>query len=196
MFNRAIRAPLVSDSNTQSMAAWYSGGKAGLLVNIGAVGPLIGSAFVQGQVDDMQKHGFQAIWTDLPKPEWMRGVGRGSQKCSRRVNLVGALHDGKLLGFDAPVLDYDPESPESAMVPPLYSLTQLAGDNALFCRKIGRMYIPPEGEAVSWPGGTRILQCERAPGGHWLLGVGHWDRVDRKELQRVRDLRKSGAGLV
>ena len=69
------RASPVSESDIPTMAAWYSGGRAGLLADTGAVGPLTGSAFVQGQVEDMQRHGFHAIWTDLPKPEFMRGVG-------------------------------------------------------------------------------------------------------------------------
>ena len=110
------------------------------------------------------------------------------------MDLLGALHDGKLLGFSALVLDPDPENPETAMVPPLYSLSQFASDNSLFDSRAGRIYMPPEGEAIAWPRGTRILQCERSAGGHWLLGVGHWDKVDASEMSRVRQLRARNVG--
>ena len=145
----------------------------------------------------MQRHGSEAIWETLPTPEFIRGVGRGAQRCSRKVHLVGALHDGRLLGFDAPVLDEDPASPESAGVPPLYSLTQLASDNSFFDCRSGRIFLPPEGQEATWPRGTRILQCEKGSGGHWMLGVGHWDKVSRAELSRVQGLRRkhSAAGF-
>ena len=112
-----------------------------------------------------------------------------SQIASKRVSLVGALHDGRLIGFDAPVLGEDPGAPETSLVPPLYSLTQLADDNAYMHCKTGRIFMPPEEVAVSWPESTRVLQCEKAPGGHWTLGVNHWDKVSPAEAKRVRDIR-------
>ena len=66
------------------------------------------------------------MWEDLPTPQYMRGIGKGSQKVSRFVRLVGTLHDGGLLGCSSPVLDEDPEHPEIACVPPLHGLDQLS----------------------------------------------------------------------
>ena len=82
---------------------------------------------------------------------------------------MGALHDGRLISYNASVLDAVPSYPGSSAVPPLYGLIQLAGDNASFRSKIGRMYCLPDGFSVDraeWPAGIRTLQCERAPGGH------------------------------
>ena len=97
----------------------------------------------------MQRHGFEAIWEMLPTPEYIRGVGRGSQTCSRKVHMVGALHDGRLLAFEAPVLDEDPLSPESEGVPPLYSLTKMAQDGSYFSSEDGQLIIPPKGSRIN-----------------------------------------------
>lgn len=115
-------------------------------------------------------------------PEFMMGVGRGAQKCNRKVNLVGALHDGRLIGYEAPVLDVDPGCPESSGVPPLHGLIQFAAGNALFCGIVGGVYCLPAGSNVGWPNGIRTLPCERAPGGHWLLGFGRWDKYRNRSL--------------
>ena len=112
------------------------------------------------------------------------------------VDLVGALHTGELISYQALVLDIDPSDPSGDGVPPLYGLCQLAELNSLFNSRTGELVCLPEGESVKWPPGTRVLQCERAPGGHWLLGVDHWSKVPTEVLDRVRKLRsasRSGA---
>ena len=69
--------------------------------------------------------------------------------------------------------------------PPLYELQQLAGMNAWFCSRSGRLCCVQDDVGVVWPNGSRILHCEQAPGGHRLLGVGHWDEVSRDEVERA-----------
>ena len=137
----------------------------------------------------MEAAGFKAIWEDLTTPQYMRGVSKGSQKASKFVHLVGALHDGKLLGYSMPVLDEDPEHPETACIPPLYGLDQLSGMNSYFDSRGGKIVCTLEGAQVDWPPGTRVLQCEKGASGHWLLGVGHWDKVSKSELARVQRIR-------
>ena len=178
-----------SDEKAQEMWHSITGRKKGLLVDTGAVKPLTGGAFVRSQIADMEAKGFQAIWTALAQPEFMRGVGRGSQKCSWKVDLVGALHTGELISYQAPVLDSEPDDPGADGVPPLYGLCQLGELNSLFNSRTGELICLPEGESVSYPAGTRILQCEKAPGGHWLLGVDHWSKVPSEVADRVRSLR-------
>ena len=111
----------------------------GFFVDTGAVRPLAGAAFVESQVRDMESHGFQAIWYNLGKFEYVRGVGKGAQRCTRKVNIVGALHDGGLLAYEALVLDVE-VCPESAGVPPLCGLDLLDRDNAPFDSRNGAMY--------------------------------------------------------
>ena len=121
----------------------------------------------------------------------MRGVGRGSQQCIYKVDLVGALHTGELISYQAPVLDEDPSDASGDGVPPLWSLSQMAQMNGLVNSRTGEIVCLPEGEQPTWPAGTKILQMERAPGGHWLLRVDHWSRVPREKLEQVRQLRRS-----
>ena len=115
----------------------------------------------------------------------MRGVGRRSQRCTQSVTLIGALHDGGLLEYTGPVLEDDPSHPETALTLPLYGLDQLTSINSWFCSKIGTLVSLPENGVVQWPPGTRKLQCDRSPSGHWLLGVGHWDKVRPSEIRGV-----------
>ena len=124
---------------------WHArcGSSPGVLVDTGAVRPLIDSAFVESRLVDMQKHGFAGICEPLLHPEYMRGIGRGSQMCSRAVHRVGALHDGGVTGKSSPVLDKDESAPESAFVPFLHSFAQLFGMNGLFDAKLGRPHCAP-----------------------------------------------------
>ena len=115
-----------SDAGEPPKEVWHSksGASPGLLVDIGVVNPLAGTAFVKPQFDDMKKHGFQVVWKELATPEYVRGVGKGSQRCSRMVHLVGALHDGEPIGYSSPVLDEDLAGPDASCTPLLYSLAQ------------------------------------------------------------------------
>ena len=161
------------------------------MVDIGAVKPLTGSVFVKSQVADMEVRGFKAVWETLPTPQYMRGICNGSQNASRFVHFVGVLRDGGLIGYSSFVLGEGPEHPEIAAVPALYGLDQLSGMNGMFDCRRGRVICIPEGKSVDWPPGIRILQCDRAASGLWLLGVGHWDRVTDAEINRVRRIRAS-----
>ena len=87
----------------------------------------------------MESKGFAAIWTALAQPEYMRGVGRGSQKCSYKVDLVGALHTGEFISYQAPVLDSEFDDPAADGVPPLYALCQLSELNSLFNSRTGQL---------------------------------------------------------
>ena len=129
----------------------------------------------------------------MPTPQYMRGVGEGSQKASRCVHLVGALHDGRLLGYSSLVLGEDPGHPEIASVPLLNGFDQFSRMNSTFDSRSGRIICIHEGESVSWPKGTRILQREQVASGHCLVGVGYWDRVSIAEVDRVKKIRAISA---
>ena len=118
-----------------------------------------------------------------------------TKKASQLVHLV-TLHDGKLLGYSSPVLDEDPSNPSGALTPPLFSLEQIAGLNGLFDSRRGQIHCLPEGTTVTLPPGTRTLQCDKSPSGHWLLGVSHWGSVTPAERQRVQGIRRQQRGLA
>ena len=115
------------------------GGSCVFFADIGAVRPLIGSVFVRSQIADMEGRGFKFIWQNLPTPEYMRGIGRGCQRCSKYVHLVGAFHDGKFIGYCSPVQDEDPARPETPFISFLHGLTQFAGMSIWFDSKFGKL---------------------------------------------------------
>ena len=69
-------------------------------------------------------------------------------------------------------------------MPSLHGVFQFVA--AMFCSKAGQLCLLPEGSNVDWPQGIRTLQCEKVHGGHWFLGVNHWDKVPKHEFARVR----------
>ena len=109
--------------------------------------------------------------------------------CRWQVSAICALHGGSLLGFEAPVLDEDQICPESGIVPPCLGSIQFGSLNAFFCSKLGQLHCVLGGSPVQWQVGIRSLHCERAFGGHWLFGVGHWNRASSSELSRVKAIR-------
>ena len=66
----------------------------------------------------MEAHGFRSTWKELAVPQYMRGIGKGSQRASKFVHLVGAPHDGGFIGHSSLVLDEGPGHLEIASVPP------------------------------------------------------------------------------
>ena len=54
------------------------------------------------------------------------------------------------------------------------------------------MMCVPDGQALQWFVGTPRSQCERSASGHWLLGVGHWDKVRPEEVVRVLNVLPAG----
>ena len=75
----------IEPDRQQGVQAWHTHkGSSGLLIDTGAPEPLTGSVFVRGHVKEMEQRGFKAKRTDLPVPEYMRGVGKGAQKCPRK----------------------------------------------------------------------------------------------------------------
>ena len=156
--NELFRCLCASARTNSPESAWRAkfGGSPRLLVDIGALKFLTGSVCVKSQAVDMEKRGFNAIWETLPQPGFKRGIGRGSQKCSKHVHLVGALHGGKLTGYSPPVPDEDASHPEAALTPPpFYGLNQFSGMSSLFDVKSGKLVCIPEGESVAWPEGIR-----------------------------------------
>ena len=73
--NEALFGRLASSKSSDSPASSShasSGGRPGLLLDTGAAKPLTGSIFVKSQVAVMAAKGFNAIWHNLPAPEYMR----------------------------------------------------------------------------------------------------------------------------
>ena len=147
-------------------------GKEGLLVDTGAVDNLTGADFVVRQSAAAAQRGLPTQWEILRKPKRMSGVGDGTKLCTHQATVHGAIAGGALTSYTAPVIPGTP-SP----TPPLYGLRSMAAENTYFGTRTGLMALVPveEEDQIVWPPGTRFLQCEAAPSGHWLLVMSEWN---------------------
>ena len=148
----------------------------GLVVDTGAVEDLTGLDFIRRQSIAAEQYGHSTAWESLANPKRLSGVGDSTKTCTHQAKVVGALETGELVQYTAPVIPGEP-SP----VPPLYGLNSMSAENTYFSARSGTMHLVPHGREseISWPEGTRTRQCVKAPSGHWLLAVSHWDRVGR-----------------
>ena len=63
------------------------------------------------------------------------------------------------------------EEDNESNIPPLLGLESMARMNIYFGTKQGTVSMVPHGKELSiqWPEGTRHVQCEKTPSGHWLM---------------------------
>ena len=67
---------------------------------------------------------------------------------------------------------------EESDIPPLVGIDDMSAMNCYYGAKFGTLPMAPHGREaeIKWPAGTRHIQMERAPSGHWLVIVSHFDR--------------------
>ena len=148
-------------------------GMAGLLVDTGAVHPLIGADLVQRQSKDAAAHGYKTKWLQMQKPKTVSGVGDTAKTCTHQVHLPGMLENGELIEFVSPVI------PPPSAIPGLYPLENMAANNTYFGTHNGMMAMIPTGAdgKIQWPQGTKFINCRKAPSGHWILIISAWKRT-------------------
>ena len=107
----------------------------------------------------------------------MAGVGGRTESCHYEALVPGRLHDGGNLEFAAPVIPSDGQGGESD-IPALVGLEDMARMNCFIGTRPGTMHMVPDGQekAIQWPPGTRCVQMEKAPSGHWLIAVSNFDK--------------------
>ena len=157
-------------------------GKEGLLVDCGAVWDLAGSEHVRRQSAAALPRGFPTQWSELDKPRQMSGVGKGAVTCSHQATEHGVIETGELITYSPTVVPPDPVTGEPSQLPALYGLNSMAAENVYMGTKNGLMALVPDGadDQIVWPPGTRFRQCEKAPSGHWILVISHWDKLHQK----------------
>ena len=151
-------------------------GKEGILPDTGAVASVTGNRFVRVQGEIARRHGAEVKWTQLDVPKHVGGVGGRAEACRYQAMVPGRLSDGHPMIYCAPVVPTDGNGNESD-IPPLVGLTDMARMNVYFGTKLGTVSMVPHGEepSIKWPEGTRHIQCEKAPSGHWLIIVSDFD---------------------
>ena len=147
-------------------------GKEGILPDTGAVHNLSGLSFVQRQGQLAAAYGHSVKWQQLNKPKQVAGVGDAAKPCTHQAVVPGRLRSGSRIHYAAPIIGGGPSD-----IPALYGLDSMASENTFFGTRGGLMARVPDGleDSIVWPTGTRFDQCERAPSGHWLLIISHFD---------------------
>jgi hypothetical protein len=58
----------------------------------------------------------------------------------------------------------------------------MAAENVYMGTRGGLMALVPDGaeDKIVWPPGTRFRQCEKAPSGHCLVVISHWDKLGKR----------------
>ena len=150
-------------------------GREGPIVDTGAVYNVSGMAAIKRQAAEAETAGHKVVWEKLPKPKAVGGVGKGVEHCYLQALVPGRTQDGRLVRYVTPVIEG-----ESA-VPSLYGLNPMSNENTYFGCRHGLMAMIPEGkdDKIIWPEGTRFIKCDKAPSGHWIMGLNHWQDTDK-----------------
>ena len=154
-------------------------GKEGVLPDTGAVHNLTSMAAVLRQEKYAQAAGKSVQWQRLLKPKQVAGVGDNAKACTHQALLPCALENGDTPTFASPVI-------EEGDIPSLYGLDSMAENQTYFGTHNGKMAMVPKGkdEEIKWPAGTRFIQCERAPSGHWLMIISHFDKKTKSQGEK------------
>ena len=141
----------------------------GLLVDIGAVGNLVGSAWVKRQTDRAAAHNLPTKTVRMTTPLGVEGVGKGAQVCVESISVPTSLPDGSLGTYSAPIV-------ENSDLPALWGLDSLSHQRALIDTFSKRVYlVGAGGYGLKLSPGSRILQCETSESGHMLLPVSDFE---------------------
>jgi hypothetical protein len=157
-------------------------GKEGILPDTGAVHNLQSVSFVKRQGELAAPYGSAVQWQQLRRPKQVAGVGDAAKPCTHQAVVPGRLKTGARIHYAAPVIGGNSD------IPALYGLDSMASENTFMGTRNGLMARVPDGQedAIIWPAGTRFDQCERAPSGHWLLIISHFDEPAVSQVVPVR----------
>ena len=139
-------------------------GLEGVMPDTGAVNCLTGSEWVDRMETLVAFFGYKVLWQMLQIPQNVSGVGDRAKTCTQRAVVPIGLENGDLSMYCPSVI------PQSG-VPPLLGLRTMAALHVYFGTELGQFIMVPKGtdDQIVWPAGTKIIQCKRAPSGHWLL---------------------------
>ena len=91
--------------------------------------------------------------------------------------MIGYTKNGTPLNYRAPVVEHDANGAPSDL-PSLVGNEDLAKMNTLYDCRSGYLHLLPQTASwqdIAWPAGTKHLEMDRAPSGHWVLTVSHFE---------------------
>ena len=134
----------------------------GLLIDVGAIGNLVGEEWVMRQSQLAQSNGLAVESRPMSKPLIVEGVGKSSQSTCTEVVVPVATQHGPGL-YQAPMI------PNSAL-PALLGLTSIEAKSGVLDTRMKKLICPgPGGLEIRCSPGTIIYDLEKAESGHLLL---------------------------
>jgi len=141
----------------------------GLLVDVGAIGNLVGSEWVERQTRLAANHGLSVSFSEMERPLVVEGVGKSSQSTNTQATIPIATSQGSAI-YTAPVI------PQSGL-PALLGLESIESKGGLLDTKMRKLVFPgPGGLEIRCSPNTVIYDLEKAPSGHLLLPVSEFGR--------------------
>ena len=144
-------------------------GLEGLLVDVGAIGNLCGSAFIKRVTEKALKFGHGSVWQKLDKKLSVEGVGKESDTTQDEVIAPICLPDGRTGTYTTPVI-------ENSELPALLGLKTLSQERALIdCFNKQIIFVGPGGYRLQASPGSRTYKLHTAATGHLLLPCDCWE---------------------
>ena len=160
-----------------------SDGRIAVMLDIGSVGNLAGSAWVVELARRSLNNGRKPESVKRDRPLTVSGVGTGSQLCNFNTHLpisIPLTSGGFIKGrYRTPCV------PDSKL-PALLGLQSLRNSKAIIDTNSNRVYFLGPGNydlLASLPPGTQSIQCETAKSGHLMMPVDDFEGLDKAEKE-------------
>ena len=129
-------------------------------------------------------------------------MGNDGNACHVTSTVIGAVAEGELWAYTAPVIDSKGPSDMSHYTPALYGMHDLRKRN-IFVNARGDQLISIPNQCsekdIKWPEGRQFYQCARSPSGHMILVTSHWkkfaERLNKSTPEQLQELLPKGCRM-
>ena len=155
-------------------------GRPALLLDLGSVGNLASTAWVQRVAIEALKHGHQPQEHMRDKPLLVGGVGKGTQRCTHDCTLPIALQSTNgtaLLGtYTTPTIN------GQSNVTGILGLLAIRGRQGIIDTGNNKLHFPgPGGAQIQLSPGSETYDLLDAPSGHLLIPCCHYDKLKQQQ---------------
>ncbi len=156
-------------------------GRESLLIDVGAVGNLCGSAWAKRVELEGNKASHGTKWHSLESKIELEGVGAQSSQATSAVVVPIRLESGDIGEYQAIVVEGE--------LPALLGLDSLRKHHAIICTETNRMMLPgPGGYKIALSPGSRILKLHPAPTGHLMLPCCEWKKNENNSTSSSKNI--------
>jgi len=145
-----------------------------LLVDTGAFGSLTGDKWVERQHRLAVEAGYTPVYSPMPKPINVHGVGKTPQLVKDQVLMPGQLENGNFLHYKTPMVP-------NSEIPALFGITSMEQNDVIIdtrtCER--KMYFGKTTTITPGPD-TQTLQLYPAESGHLMLPISRFKRQSHR----------------